>query len=49
MRVLVWLDTYLGQQLTQHGLQLSGISDLLVDRMRPSLDLQSVTNGVEVA
>jgi hypothetical protein len=47
--VPLWLDTHLSQQLTQHRLQLSGISDLLVDRMCSSLDLQSLADGVEVS
>ena len=45
----LWLGAHLSQQLTQHGLEFSGIGDLLVDQFCPRLDLQSVAHGVEIA
>jgi len=48
MRVPLWLCTHLSEQLTEHRLQFGSVSDFFVDRMRPSLDLQSVADGVEI-
>jgi len=45
--VSLWLCPYLGEQLASTDLARS-VSDLFVDRMRPSLDLQSMADGVEV-
>jgi hypothetical protein len=38
IRVAIRLGAHLSQQLTQHGLQLSGISNFLVNRTRPRFD-----------